>query len=264
MSSLIYEWTNNKILSDDRVSKFVEYCRSNKKYLIVLDDYIFDYLSLSELVNLKDCLYCENYQKHNCCCGNSYTMPDDVANRIKENSESIIKVIPSNDRLNESFKKYGTLTPNNSTTTKGSDKGYCIFSYKDKDFYKCAIHKWCIDNGLNYLDYKPYPCSLFPIQGIRLTNNKVFVFSMSEKTAGFSMFFYSLRRRICVNYSNALKVQNDERSKSKYLQEIDREKFIEDNVIERYRPVYVEQETVMRHFIGNSIYDRLIEKIKEI
>jgi len=46
---------------------------------------------------------------------------------------------------------------------KNNNKG-CSFLYKNKKgFYRCRIHKLCLDRSLNPFRYKPVACTLWPL-----------------------------------------------------------------------------------------------------
>ena len=139
---------------------------------------------------------------------------------------------------------------------------YCIFSMVDSEdgCSKCAIHKWCLEHEKNPIEYKPYICSLFPLEGIKTPTGKIFVFCSDKHTRDFSMYFYTLSQRVCVNAENAVKVCAGDRSRSKYLKSVNRENFIRDDILSKMNPSYIEQEGVLRFLCGDEVYDKLLLK----
>lgn len=261
MSNLVYAWTGDKSVSDKATAHFLEYINKNQAFMVVIEDFIFDSLSLRDKVVLSRCIKCLNFQNKNCCSGNSYTMSKENAEILKSVAREVLEVIPNNTYVLDSYNTYGALTKNNSTTTRGNKDGNCIFSYSDLEGYKCAINKWCIDNKKDASIYKPYLCSLFPLQGIKMPNGKIVVFKDNKDTRMFSMYFYTLSRRVCVDEENMLKVCSGEVGNSSYLKSINSKYLIENKLLEDMRPVYLEQEKILRHLCGDNIYERLVEKL---
>ncbi len=266
MSNLSYAWTNNKKVSDDKTKKFLDYMNRNRAYMIPIGDFIFDSRSLKSKIVLSRCLECENYQEHNCCCGNSYSMPKVNADALRSVSRDILEIIPDNSGLLDSYYKYGAITHNNSTTVKGHKDGYCIFSYVDNadNNPKCAIHKWCLSNNKNPAEYKPYICSLFPLQGIKMPNNKIVIFCSTKETDAFSMYFYTLTRRICVNEEAMIKAYSGDVGGNKYLRSLNINSIKSSGIKDDMKYSFVEQENILRFLCGDSVYDELIKKVEDI
>ena len=263
MSNLYTAWTNNKVVSDKRVKPFLDYLDKNRAYLISIGDFVFDSLSLSSKIVLSQCLKCEKYQQHNCCCGNSYSMPKENMEKLGSRVQDILKVIPNNSSLLDSYYKHGAFTRENSTTVRGHKDGYCMFSFVDEDGCpKCAIHKWCLENGENPAEYKPYICSLFPIEGIVMPNGKTVVFCSNRDTNKFSMYFYTLTRRVCVNEDSMVKACSGNIGGNSYLRSLNADNIKADNLISYMKPAYLEQEGILRFLCGDKIYDELVQRIK--
>lgn len=264
MSNLYTAWTDGKRVSDNRVKPFLDYLNKNRAYMIHIGDFIFDSLSLRSNIMLSQCLKCEKYQKHNCCCGNSYSMPDENVNKLGKHVYDILKVVPDNENLLESYNRYGAFTRNNSTTTRGHKDGYCLFSFVDTDGYpKCAIHKWCLESGLNPAEYKPYICSLFPLEGIVTPSGKTVVFCSNKDTNKFSMYFYTLTRRVCVNEESLVKVYSNSVGGNSYLRELNVHNILEDDIHQYMRPAYIEQEGILRFLCGDDVYDELVRRMSK-
>lgn len=261
MSNLIYAWTNNKRVPDSGVKPFLDYVNKNRAYMINIGDYIFDYTSLKNKIILSKCLDCKRFQKKDCCCGNSYTMCKENADNLRSIARKVLESVPDNSYALNYFNSSGAITRNNATTTKGNKEGNCIFSNKSGG---CDIHSWCLKNGKNPYKYKPYACSLFPIQGIITPSKKILIFNSTKETEPFSMFFYTLTRRVCVNEENMIKACSGEVGCSGYLKSIDTEYVKECDIINNMKPAYIEQEGIIRYLCGGSVYDTLIENIEQI
>lgn len=263
MSNLVYAWTNNKSLSENGTKAFIEYVEKNQAYLISIGNFVFDSLSLSDKTMLSKCLTCEKYQSENCCHGNSYSMPKEQVDKLNENMEDILRVMPDGAKRLESFYNYGAFTRGNATSTKGAPDGGCVFSYKDSDGHSlCAIHAWCLESGNNPNEFKPYPCSLFPLTGIIMPNEKIFLFNSNRDTQNFSMYFYTLLRRICVNEEAMMRVYSG-KGENKYLRSVNSDRVMSDNLSSYFRPVYIEQEGILRYLCGNDVYDKLCLEMKD-
>jgi hypothetical protein len=188
-------------------------------------------------------------------------MPQELIDRVKLYVPDILKTIPNGEARLESFYKHGAFTQGNSTTCKGHEDGYCLFSFKDSDgCEKCAIHAWCLKNNKNPAEYKPYICSLYPLEGIVMPNGKTFVFCSTKETNKFSMYFYTLTRRVCVNEEAMLRVYSD-RGLNSYLRSINSDAVKKDNLLQYFRPAYIEQEGILRYLCGDDVYDELVQKI---
>lgn len=266
MSNLCEAWTNHKKLTDGKAIAFMEYVVKNQKFLIPIGDFVFDSISLSSKLMLSRCLECERYQKHDCCTGNSYSMPEDNMKRLEPHIADILKCIPSEqnnvDKRLESFYKYGAITKSGATTRRGHEDGRCIFSIREGEWTKCAIHRWCLENNLNPMAYKPYTCSTFPVEGIVMPNGKIFVFCPTKDTQAFSMHHYSYTQKVCINEENLLKVLSGDVGNSKYLRSVNAENLKKDDVLKDYRPAYIESESSLRYLCGDNVYEELVEKMK--
>lgn len=262
MSNLYIAWSNNKQLSDSKAAAFVSYLTKHKTDFIPIGNFIFDRHSLSSKICMSQCLYCEHYQNHNCCCGSSYSMPKENADKLSSVARNILNIIPDNDNLIKAYEQYGVLSRGNSTIIKGHKDGYCMFSYVDPEDNnpKCAIHKWCLITGNNPTEYKPYACSMFPLEGIRLPNGKTVIFCSNKDTAAFTMYFYTLTQRICVN-ERAMQRASLGDTGNQYLKSLHTEQIQADNLISCMRPAYIEQENVLRYFVGNDVYEQFLKLI---
>jgi hypothetical protein len=260
MSNLYIAWTNNKQLSDKKAAAFISYLKKYQNTLIPLDDFILDMHSLSSKICMSQCLKCENYQDHNCCCGSSYSMPEVNYTKLQSIARDILDIIPDNQDLIRAYEQYGILSKGFSTSTKGHKEGFCMFSYIDPDDHnpKCAIHKYCLINNLNPTEYKPYICSLFPLEGIILPNGKTVIFCSMKDTQEFTMYFYTLTQRICVNERTMSRASLGDAG-NQYLKSLHINNIQDDDLASQMRPAYIEQESILRYFIGDIRYNELLK-----
>lgn len=262
MSNLIRAWTNDRKLPDDTSVRFLKYLQEHKSGLISIGDFVFDKASLLTLVNLKMCDKCLHYQEHDCCGGNSRTMPKEQVERVREILPQVVESMNS-PRIQDAFNRFGGLTTKGATSTRGHPESYCMFSYQEGDCARCAIHKWCLREGKEPWEYKPYSCSLFPLEGVIMPSGVTVVFCGNSDTADFSMWSYRLRNRVCVNFENLHRALARDIRENKYLRSLNIDNLIQDKVSEGYRPVYLEQESVLRYFLGNSTYEKLVEEMEQ-
>lgn len=262
MSNLYVAWTNHKEVSDTKAAAFVSYLKKNQSDLVPIENFILDKRSLSSKICMSKCLHCEHYQEHNCCCGSSYSMPYGNSVKLKSIARDVLDIIPENQDLLDAYDKYGIFSRGRATITKGHKDGYCMFSYVDPEDEcpKCAIHKYCLIHNLNPTEYKPYICSLFPLEGIELPNGKTVVFCSNKETASFTMYFYTLTQRICVN-ERAMERANIGDTGNQYLKSLHVDQIQSDNLLDCMRPAYIEQEHVLRYFLGNGVYEQFLEFI---
>lgn len=258
MSNLRYAWTNNKSVSDNKVKPFMDYLNVNRGYLLPIGDFVFDTLSLRSDITFRGCLSCRKYQGYNCCRDNSESMTRENAEMLKSKAGEILRVIPNNASVMRAYYDYGVLTRDNSTTTRGNEDGYCIFSYFDGDKNKCAIDEWCLRENEEKERYKPYICSLFPLEGIKLPNGKTVVYCCNKDTRAFSLYFHTLTKMICIDKDNMARVYSGCVGGNKYLKSIDDGIVRDLGMMESMKPVYIEQESILRFLCGNDVYDRLI------
>lgn len=262
MDKYMYEYQRNKEVNEGKVAELNKYISKNGDILVDIDNFTFDIKSLKSEIILSKCLQCEHYQGENCCYGNPYALPEDNRERLEPLVEDILGIIPDNYERLYSVKLGNLYTPSGSITTKGHPKGHCLFSYDTEDGVpKCAIHAYCLENGLNPRAYKPYTCSMFPLFAIRTPENKVMFFCHNKETQGFSPYRYPLSTRFCVDKESLKKVY-DGTSKNKYYNSLNLEEMKKDKVLESYNPAYIEQEQTLRYFVGNEVYEKLLSKFQ--
>lgn len=266
MSKFFYEFRNKKELSESQVKNYIRYMYDHREGIIQVENFAFDMNSLKSKIMLSHCLSCERYNRcGNCCQGNPYSMPEKNRKDLLSIAKNVIQIIPDNQRKNlvpilESDSLY---TKSGAVTTKGNPDGNCFFSYKTElGSSKCAIHAYCLEHGLNPAKYKPYTCSMFPLFGVHTLSDKVTIFCANKDTASFSPYFYTLMNYMCVNTSNLDRILMGD-DKTQYLRHVNRKEVIKDKLKRDYKESYIEQESVLRFFVGDLVYDTLITKLRE-
>ena len=246
---------NTKELKPADVKMLLRYMGLNKDKLVVIDDYIFDSVSLSSKICLSTCDKCEEYSGHNCCCGNSYAMPEKNAKFVDSIAREALK-LSGNERKLQIVENQGALTKSNSTKSTQEE---CIFQFRNEEgVLRCALHYKALCDDARPAAYKPYTCSLFPIFSIIFPNNKIGFFSITKETRGFSPYFYTLTRRYCVNYDITEYLLKGGQLNNKYYSTLKIDIMKQDNLLDKYNPAYLEQEGILRYFVGDEVYDKLI------
>lgn len=263
-----YEFMYDKKLGEDKVRNFIKYLKKHQSDLIQIDNFTFDVNSLSSKIMLSKCLDCEKYNnKGNCCYGNPYAMPPKNREALSSIVNEVVKVIPEEQSkdLIPVLESGSLYTRSGSITTKGNPDGRCFFSYKSGDcgYSKCAIHAYCLENGLNPAEYKPYTCSCFPLFGVRTPSDNVIIMCACKDTYSFAPYIYTLTNFLCVNESNLERLETQGQSTS-YLKSVNADKVFEDNLRGYYREAYIEQENVLRFFVGDSNYELFLGKVGRI
>lgn len=236
MSNLIREWSRGQKLSYNASRKFKDYLFRNSSDFLFVDNFVLDIPSLLTKINLSYCNNCNVFTKDGCCNGNSYPMSDEVADRISTNFDSIIE-------YNKDFTTNGLhgITSGISTSTRGSKDGNCCFRYNGE----CCIKNWCRDTGRNPFVFLPERCSLYPIDAIRLPNNKIFVFSLCKDTRDFSFYSLDSIGRICVDMDSAY----------------DYITLLPLGFLDNYKEAYLEKENALRYFMGDKVYNSIITAV---
>lgn len=106
--------------------------------------------------------------------------------------------------------------------------------------------------------------SILPLEAIKLSTGAIFVFCGCKLTESFSGYFYTYRQRICVNYENLNRAIARDVGENQYLRSLNIENILQDNIAGGYKPAYLERERVLRDFVGDKTYDRLVEQMEQV
>lgn len=255
-----------KTLSAVKITALTDYLRTHYSDMVKIGDYYFDTKSFQHEMVLSKCLECEHYQPHNCCQGSPYPLVDEQQSKLLDIYKDIVELLPEDSRravhhnlFDEDKATYSDLF-NKANTIKSKDG--CILATTIDDLPRCGIHYYCLEKGLNPLEYKPYICSLFPIFAIQVPSGEKYVFVHEKETSGFSLYFWTLGNRICNMKEKVVKTVNQTEYKSKYYYTLHRDKIIEDNLLGDFHPAWVEQKEVLQYFFGEDNYAKLVETMK--
>ena len=257
-----YAWTTQK-LSEQSEKSFLSYIKNNENNLIQIDKFVFDKESLLTNVTMSQCLSCGKFHTENCCSGSSHPMEESNEKDVKS-ILSEVALFANNDILTKRVSENKAITNSHKTSATtsewyGKKQNHCIFSVDIDGKTCCAIHAYCLKNNLSTGKYKPWICSLYPVFGIEY-NDKIYLFSITKKTIPFTMYHYSITRRICVNEINLKRlIQQDNINKSVYLKSCNISGFDTNKI----NPCYIEQESVLRYFCGDTVYEELKEMIQK-
>ena len=263
-SDYIYVFTK-KTLSDVKILALTEYLRDHYSDMVKIGDYYFDTYSFQHEMVLSRCLECEHYQEHNCCQGSPYPLVDEQQTKLLSIYKDIVDFLPDDPRRSvhhnifDDKANYSDLF-NSHDTIKSKDG--CILAATIDNLPRCGLHYYCLEKGLNPLEYKPYICSLFPIFVIQAPSGEQYVFVHEKETSGFSLYFWTLGNRICNMKEKVEKVINQTEYKSKFYYTLNRDNIIDDNLLGAFKPAWVEQESVLKYFFGEDIYAKLVETMK--
>ena len=170
------------------------------------------------------------------CCS-SYTVPITEADRkkVEEILPLVRKRLATNHalRLDEDEPFYD-IDDDFSMHLRETDKGTCEFVLYEEGQTTCAVHKTCLEEGLDVWDYKPIGCSLWPVAIVDYEDNGEARFLVTAYTTTTSGLFES---------------GEDEESEDKFA-------CLVDDAAE-YEPLYKGQEGILRFLLGDKFYDDL-------
>lgn len=256
-----YEFTVAKPLNDDKVKYLKKYLEKTKDFLFKVDNIVFDLSSLTSKICLSKCLDCEKYQHKNCCYGSPYPINDFCKTNLNKIKDDVINSMTTPVLDSIKSNEESIYTKSNRIRTNKLDNSVCLFKDTDENgIAKCAIHSYCLKNGLNYIEYEPYICSLFPLFAIRDTETQeLFFFCHDSKTSAFSLYMYITANRPCVFKKMTDTVVNTDNYTQKFLLALNKENLKRDNVINFYNSAIFEQKEVLEYFCGK---DKVSDAIK--
>lgn len=113
-----------------------------------------------------------------CCEGGSYPMSEETIANVDEHLEEIIKVLPEENQQIIRSKGWLRGKKDRRTRTRKSDD-MCIMAYESGNMMYCAMHSYALAKGEDILKYKPYDCSIFPMDFL-IVNGKILVTTISD------------------------------------------------------------------------------------
>jgi hypothetical protein len=173
------------------------------------------------------------------CCS-SYTVPITESDRkkVEEILPLVRKRLAKNHTLNtDETEPFYDIDDDFSMHLRETEKGTCEFVLYEKGQTTCAVHKTCLEEGLDVWDYKPIGCSLWPVALVDYDDNGDTRYLLTAYTQNTSGLFEGS--------------EDDE----------DEERFacIVDDAPE-YAPLYKEQEGILRFLLGDKFYIDLDRK----
>ncbi len=121
------------------------------------------------------------------------------------------------------------------------EDGVCQFVLYEKGLTTCAIHKTCLEEGLDVWEYKPLGCSLWPLALVdyEVDGKERYLLTVyAAATAGI--------------FENADETENTE---SRFACLIDQD--------EKYEPVYQATEGILKYALGDAFYAQLDRHAQE-
>jgi hypothetical protein len=171
------------------------------------------------------------------CCS-SYTVPLTESDRKKV--EEILPLVkkrlaPNHALVLDEDEPFYDIEDDFSLALRETDKGTCEFVLYENGMTTCAVHKTCLEEGLDVWDYKPIGCSLWPVAVIDYEadgDKRFLVTAYTKETNGL--------------FDNGL---DDEEAEDKFACIVDDD--------ERYEPLYMSQEGILRYLLGDPFFDEL-------
>lgn len=197
---------DSKIINNRTFAKMKEYFNSgvNDGTIKKFGKNYFDVKSLAMQVNL-DCFNCHKVMDVLCCDGVGFPPFYEDCEKVYKLFPKILREMCSDKLYHEKMgviMRYGLFTYSYdrknvynmenyySDRTFRLHDGKCIFSVPveigdetGRSGFKCAIHGYALNNGLDVFDVKPRACQLFPIDVITINDEFDFVFGCNGDTA---------------------------------------------------------------------------------
>ncbi|MEO6953686.1 MAG: DUF3109 family protein [Polyangia bacterium] len=177
------------------------------------------------------------------CCA-SYTVPLTEGDRkkVEEILPLVRKRLAANHALvQDEDEPFYDIDDDFSLTLRETDKGVCEFVLYEEGNTTCAVHKTCLEEGLDVWDYKPIGCSLWPVAIVDYEYDgkaRYLLTAYNTHTSGL--------------FENG---SEDEEGEDKFACIVD------DRDV--YDPLYKAQEGILRFLFGDTFYDELDKRAKK-
>lgn len=132
---------------------------------------------------------------------------------------------------------------------KACSEGHCFFKANAETHAFCSIHRYAEQGHMNYLELKPFSCSLFPLEIIQ-DGNIIYVTSLTEETKKFSRWGWEYEGYLCVN--------KEQRTSNKHLVNLPQSAFSPD----KYRPAWEWGRELLKYTFGEELI-HFIESINQ-
>lgn len=94
----------------------------------------------------------------------------------------------------------------------------------------------------------------FPIDGVVISDDFIFVFSADSKTGSFSRYWHTDISRICNNYKLCKSIETGCYRNTKYIQTLPIQKIQSEQFSDKYLPVYLDRKDTLISLLGHSVY----------
>lgn len=168
--------------------------------------------ALFTLVNL-DCNHCRKVHPSTCCeDGQPYSMTDDAESLLMSHAKQIVQSYHTVKR-NHEFSESGFLEISERTngvrSIKKCDDGNCFFYVSNEQEGYCSIHRYAEQQQIDYMNIKPFSCSLFPLDIIQ-DDHFILLTALTEETMSFSRWGSEYANYLCINLSLRKTVKIDQ------------------------------------------------------
>lgn len=149
-----------------------------------------------------DCQHCHAVHPISCCeQGKPYSMTKEAEARLAKHAYSIILKHLEEHKIKDAAQHgYTELDRESSISSIKQCQGDCFFYQQDSNSAYCAIHRYAEERHLNPLHYKPFSCTLFPLDIIE-ENGSIFITALTQETESFSRWGTSYKEYLCINKS---------------------------------------------------------------
>jgi hypothetical protein len=220
---------------------FKKYKKKNK--FSSFGDIFIDH-SVFTLVNL-DCKNCHSVHTFSCCeDGKPYSMTKKSEDLLQQHALQIITEHLDIDRLKEARQNGYTeaVSEDSNIESIKTCNGDCFFLKKENNLSYCSIHKYAENNHIVPVELKPFSCSLFPLDMIKV-KNQIYVTALTPETASFSRWGTQYKDYLCVNLNRRKEINLEEPI------------FFEKD----YRPAWRWSEYLLGTYLGEEIIQKFIE-----
>jgi hypothetical protein len=172
------------------------------------------------------------------CCS-SYTVPISESDRQKV--EEILPLVRRRLakqhplRIDETEPFYD-IDDDFSLHLRETDRGTCEFVLYEAGRTTCAVHKTCLEEGLDVWEYKPIACSLWPLALVDYEDNGESRYLLTAYSTATSGLFES-------------DGDNDEENEDRFA-------CLVDDAAE-YEPLYKSQQGILSYLLGDGFYKEL-------
>ena len=180
------------------------------------------------------------------CCS-SYTVP--ISDSDRQKIEEILPLVrkrlgPSHPLRKDDGEPFFDIDDDFSLHLRETDRGTCEFVLYEAGRTTCAVHKTCLEEGLEVAEYKPIACSLWPLALVdyeRDGRKRYFLTAYADTNAG-----------IFEGHD-----PDDENQREDHFACL-----VDDSP--SYLPLYRSQEDILRFLLGDKFYAELDKRARAL